>query len=329
MVSETTATLSLHSSWRISCCWRNYGVFQRKITATVLHARKTSQVGVQDVGTWRTKWLSLWLTTCAKGQKILTKRNLMLVPPEMLSWKWPQPFQQEKKSQSFCGQLLYISSIGGALETKRDLLHWYSPNEQGKELPTDGWERIEDQEKRVFWLQSKPGRQHHCEVVWQQSCEPALFFSWHRTLGNVRHWDRKAKTHIMVPRPDIVDTTSSWEALTFLVCYLRCINSALDPEGGTCTLGGTLLQLLRCPLKCERMASIISQNGKWDSDASTAQATVPMSTVRNAESIFAWTKTETVFMPITTQNEKKSNWNVPLPLCQFRWWISHCCMIAE
>lgn len=61
-------------------------------------------------------------------------------------------------------------------------------------------------------------------------------------LDNVRLLDQKAKTHIVVPRPAIVDNrTSSWEALT-LIYYRRCSNSPLDPEGGTCTFGGTLSQ---------------------------------------------------------------------------------------
>lgn len=37
-------------------------------------------------------------------------------------------------------------------------------------------------------------------------------------------------------------TAGSWEALTSLICCLRCPRSTVDPEDGTFTFGGTLLQ---------------------------------------------------------------------------------------
>jgi len=62
-----------------------------------------------------------------------------------------------------------------------------------------------------------------------------------------------------------------------------------------------------CLLMWEGMALIIFQHGKPDRDASTAPAitsTVIMSTVKSVRCIFAWPRTETVFVPTTKWNKK-------------------------
>ena len=75
------------------------------------------RVGVQDVGTCRAEWFSLWLRHLPTGRKSR--------PKAIWCWCYRRRCPENdlnpssrKKSQGLCRQLFYISPIGGALEKR-------------------------------------------------------------------------------------------------------------------------------------------------------------------------------------------------------------------